>query len=108
MADNVTLWPSIEARVARECKEGYIPTAIRMNEHTRSRLKSELRVGSFLNQGPALWRTVNTINYIDCAFGRLLLKLDATVPDDLVILQVEVAPPRKYDGPIRVDVEGKP
>lgn len=105
MADNVMLWPSIQARIDKELNEGYLVTAIRMSEHTRGRLGAELRSPAYLGGHDATFITSKShIGFIETPTGRILVKLDANMPDDAVILQTDVIP-RKYTGPVRVDVD---
>lgn len=106
MADNVVvaLWPTIQTRVEKEWKDGYVPTAIRMNEHTRDRLAMELRLPRFAGGHPAAFVSKGSISYIDTDLSRMLIKVDPTVPDDKVMLQVDIVN-RRYAGPVTVEVE---
>lgn len=105
MADDVKLWPGIQARIDKELNEGYLVTAIRMSDHTRSRLGAELRPPAYLGGHDAIFVTSKShIVFIETSVGRVLVKLDPNMPDDAVILQTDVIP-RKYTGPIRVDVD---
>lgn len=107
MGNDVKLWPGIEARIDKEWSEGYLTTAIRVNENTRQRLGAELGAPAWLGGETASLQRVNGgITFIQTPLSRILVKVDPAMPDDLAVLQVDVVP-RKYSGTIRIDVEGK-
>lgn len=107
MGNDVKLWPGIEARIEKEWSEGYLVTAIRVNDHTRGRLGKELAAPYLLGGEVATFSSrQGGITYIQTPMARILVKVDPNMPDDSAVLQVDVVP-RKYSGPIRIDVEGK-
>lgn len=96
------IWPEIYKRVQADYKEGYVCTAMRMNEHTRQRISDEL--GNTFGK-PSMRRTGNNrdVLLIVTDMGNILVKIDKSMPDDKVILQTD-ASWRKYNGPVEVEV----
>jgi len=103
MGTPVRIWPDIYKAIHEEYKRGYVVTAIRMNEHTRQRLSSELS-SPFQPPYMKAQGLNKDILTITTEFGNILVKLDSGITDDKVAIQVDSFS-RKYSGPVLVEVE---